>query len=167
MTPRKILRAFVPVFTVAALFACGTEAPDGEEAGPPADTTGASEPPTAEAVESSPSEADLPDLVNDIREGIAPLAGTVEQAPDTARQRAVRLYVTRQEVIEARWGPRSEGGETPLAVAVVEAEDHFHHLMETLNATPPPDSTTVADAVDSLDSRLAEILRVAEEVGAE
>lgn len=110
----------------------------------------------------------LHDLVTDIREGIAPLRAIVGGSPDSARQVAVRLYVTRQEAIEARWGPGSEGaGDGSLARAVARAEHGFHDLMEMLNATPSPDSAAVSEAVAALDERLAEVLRKAEEQAVE
>lgn len=124
--------------------------------------------PIATSPAAGSEEVGLHALVADVREGIEPLPATVGHDPDGASQVAVRLYVTRQEAIEAKWGPGSEGaGEGPLARSVAEAEHRFHELMELLNATPPPDSVAVAEAVSALDARLAEVLRKAEEQGVE
>lgn len=172
---RSVFRLVV-VLCVPVLIGCGSESAD------PGQTDPAADPPEAElsagssgapdtggdaSVESPAGPAELADLVGDIREGIASLATMVEQAPDSARQTAVRLYVTRQEVIEGMWGPRSGGDGGPLAREVIEAEDRFHALMEALSATPPPDSTAVAGIVDSLDRQLVEVLRAAEAEGVE
>lgn len=93
---------------------------------------------------------------DDIRAGIAQLPGQVRIDPVAARQRAVELYVTRQERIEQTVGPGS-GVAPELAAAVDDAESRFHELMQLLSETPPPDSTRVADAVRSLDAGIADV----------
>lgn len=169
---RSVFR-FVVVLCVPVLLGCGSESDDPRSEDPAAEaelSAGSPDAPDtagAATVESPAEPAVLADLVNDIREGIASLATTVEEAPDSARQTAVRLYVTRQEVIEGMWGARSGGEVGPLAREVIEAEDRFHTLMEALSATPPPDSTAVAGIVDSLDRQLVEVLRAAEAEGVE
>lgn len=96
----------------------------------------------------------------DIREGIRPLAERVAADPDGARQRAVELYVTRQERIEQAAGPGT-GSPADLAESVHEAEARFHELMQLLGESPPPDSDAVGTAVDALDARLAEVIELA------
>jgi hypothetical protein len=97
----------------------------------------------------------------EIREGIEPLARQVGTNPTAARQRAVELYVTRQERIEQAVGPGT-GSVEALAESVHEAEARFHELMQILGENPPPDSTRVALAVEALDARLAEVLHLVE-----
>lgn len=92
----------------------------------------------------------------DIRAGIAALPARVEADPLAARQRAVELYVTRQERIEQTVGPGT-GSASDLAEAVDEAEARFHDLMQLLSETPPPDSARVAGAVRALDARIGEV----------
>ena len=81
--------------------------------------------------------------------------------PDGARQRAVELYVTRQERIEQAAGPGT-GSPADLAESVRVAEARFHELMQLLGETPPPDSAAVGGAVEALDARLAEVVALAE-----
>lgn len=172
MSPLRSVFRFVVVLCIPVLLGCGSETTDPRQADPAADTELSADSPDAPdtgavAVDPDAAPVVLADLVNDIREGIASLAATVEEAPDSARQTAVRLYVTRQEVIEGMWGPRSGEEAGPLAGEVIEAEDRFHTLMEALSATPPPDSTAVAEIVESLDRQLVEVLRAAEAEGVE
>lgn len=96
----------------------------------------------------------------EIREGIGPLPAQVGSDPDAARQRAVELYVTRQERIEQAAGPGT-GSPAGLAESVHEAEARFHELLQLLGESPPPDSTEVANAVEALDARLAEVVDLA------
>lgn len=93
----------------------------------------------------------------EIRTGIADLPTRVTGDPDGARQRAVELYVTRQERIEQASGPGT-AAPADLAESVHQAEARFHELMQLLGATPPPDSAAVQDAVLALDARLAEVV---------
>jgi len=93
----------------------------------------------------------------EIRTGIADLPTRVTGDPDGARQRAVELYVTRQERIEQASGPGT-GAPADLAESVHQAEARFHELMQLLGATPPPDSAAVHDAVLALDGRLVEVV---------
>lgn len=167
MTGLRSLFRLAGVLSITVVLSCGSETSDRPPAETAADSLEAPGSIAGSSVGSSREEAALVDLVEEIRSGIAPLAGTVKEDPDTARQTAVRLYVTRQEVIEARWGPRSEEGAAPLAREVIEAETRFHELMETLSSTPPPDSTAVAAAVEALDRQLVEVLRAADRGGIE
>lgn len=151
-------RALLLAASVATAAACGSDAAEPGAAGE-ADTAGAAAP----AAEEQP----IGTLVGDIRSGIADLPALVTTAPDSARQRTVRLYVTRQEVIEARWGPRATEGEPDaLAVAVAEAERRHHRLMEATGESPA-DPAAVAAAVDSLDAQLGAVLERARAVGIE
>lgn len=97
----------------------------------------------------------------EIRAGIHPLPGRVAADPDGARQRAVELYVTRQERIEQAAGPGT-GSPADLAESVRVAEARFHELMQLLGETPPPDSAAVGGAVEALDARLAEVIALAQ-----
>lgn len=154
-TPRLSIWTF-PL--LAAAVACGVgsepstgDGPGGEEAAGD----------TAAPAISAPAERAPADSViawaEEIREGIAPLAGQVGSDPDGARQQAVELYVTRQERIEQAAGPGT-GTPAELAESVHEAETRFHELMQLLGESPPPDSTAVASAVRALDTLLAEIV---------
>ena len=96
----------------------------------------------------------------EIQAGIADLPTRVTDDPDGARQRAVELYVTRQERIEQASGPGT-GAPADLAESVHQAEARFHELMQLLGETPPPDSTAVHGAVQALDARLAEVVDLA------
>lgn len=107
----------------------------------------------------------VPLWIREIREGIAPLAGQVGPDPEGARQRAVELYVTRQERIEQTVG-RGAGSDSTLAASVLEAETRFHTLMQLLGSTPPPDSTRVAVAVADLDTELGRVLGLLQEAAA-
>jgi len=139
------------VLTAAVLAtACGgSPDPAADEVLPPAVDTAAVAP-TAAPVDS------VLVWAGDIRDGIAPLPGQVEADPTTTRQRAVELYVSRQERIEQTVGP-GMGSAPDLAEAVHEAEAHFHELMQLLGETPPPDSIRVAAAVRALDAQIAEV----------
>lgn len=136
---------------LATGLACAEPAPPpaGEEAPPiPADTA---------SVVTAPTLLDsVPVWAGDIRAGIAPLPAQFEADPLAARQRAVELYVTRQERIEQTVGPGT-GSDPQLAEAVHEAEARFHELMQLLDETPPPDSTRVAGAVRALDTRIGDV----------
>lgn len=94
---------------------------------------------------------------DEIRQGIEPLAGQVGSDPAGAQDRAVELYITRQERIERAVGPGT-GSAAELAESVHEAEARFHELMELLGRTPPPDSTRVATSVAALDAGLVRVL---------
>lgn len=157
--------AFVTLALVA--FACGPDAPEGTEpeGGHAVPVAGTGPAAGVSATAGVPTK--LASLVADIRAGIAPLATEVGDAPEQARQRAVELYVTRQEEIERQWGEGGELDPSPgLAEAVAEAERRFHRLMELLSAASPPDSASVAEATAALDEGLAEVLARAGEGGA-
>lgn len=154
-TPRLSIWTF-PL--LAAAVACGGgsepstgDGPGGEEAA--GDT--AALPAVSALAERAP--ADVIGWAEEIREGISLLAGQVGSDPDGARQRAVQLYVSRQERIEQAAGPGT-GSPADLAESVHEAEARFHELMQLLGESPPPDSTAVASAVQALDTLLAEVV---------
>ncbi|HEY7472440.1 MAG TPA: hypothetical protein VIE68_08850 [Gemmatimonadota bacterium] len=150
--PRSIRCPILSISLLAAAVACG-----GGSADPSIE--GASTPPSSAAA--GPAATAGADSVvvwaREIREGIAPLPGQVGSDPEGARQRAVELYVTRQERIEQTVGPGT-GSAADLAASVHEAEARFHELMQLLAETPPPDSIRVAAAVEALDAGLAEVL---------
>lgn len=142
----------IAVFALVAA-ACGG-APEQAADTPPADSV------SAATVSAAPAPADsVIAWANDIREGVRPLAERVAADPDGARQRAVELYVTRQERIEQAAGPGT-GSPVDLAESVHEAEARFHELMQLLGETPPPDPDAVAAAVEALDARLAEVIEL-------
>ena len=129
-----------PILLLAALGACDREPPEPDPAAQPVDSVIA--------------------WGEDIRSGIAPLAARVGGDPEGARQRAVELYITRQERIEQTVGPGTGSG-AALEQAVHDAEARFHDLMQILGTTPPPDSTGVEAAVSALDRELIRVLELA------
>jgi hypothetical protein len=153
--PRRIL----PLF--AFLAACG----GGPDRGADTGQSALEDSVTTRAAASGPASLAPADSViawaNAIREGIGSLPAQVGADPDGARQRAVELYVTRQERIEQAAGPGT-GSPADLAESVHQAEARFHELMQILSETPPPDSAAVGGAVEALDARLAEVVGLAE-----
>ncbi|HYO45914.1 MAG TPA: hypothetical protein VEY33_04415 [Gemmatimonadota bacterium] len=156
--PGNQLFLILTFLLLAAVVACGgssePSAGDGSAADAAGDTSAAPAIPT-------PIEQVPPDSViawaEEIREGISLLAAQVGSDPDAARQRAVELYVTRQERIEQAAGPGT-GSPAELAESVHEAEARFHELMQLLGESPPTDSTAVESAVQALDTLLAEVV---------
>jgi hypothetical protein len=143
----------IPAFLWA--IACASEPPEDDVADRPADGSA-----TASSTAEPASADSVVAWAEEIRAGIAALPGRVADDPDGARQRAVELYVTRQERIEQTSGPGT-GSPAELAGSVHEAEARFHELMQLLGATPSPDSTAVRGAVQALDARLAEVVELA------
>lgn len=143
---------------LAAALACdGGSSPETSDA---EDAFAGSVPDRATADSSPAATADFDSVIawaDEIRQGIQPLAGQVGSDPAAARDRAVELYLTRQERIERAVGPGT-GSAAELAESVHEAEARFHELMELLGETPPPDSTRVAASVAALDAGLAKVL---------
>ncbi|HET6362840.1 MAG TPA: hypothetical protein VFH11_12410 [Gemmatimonadota bacterium] len=159
----RLLR-FLPILVVAA--ACGGgpgQSADADEAAPPADSTPGAAAEAPGTARPAPADSVIA-WATEIREGIRPLPARVDGDPDGARQRAVELYVTRQERIEQAAGPGT-GAPADLAESVHEAEARFHELMQLLGETPPPDSAAVENAVEALDARLAEVVELLEAGG--
>ena len=153
--PRQLL---LPCAILFVLGACDRESPD---RGPGASETADSAGPTPTAA--APTDVPVDSVIawaEDIRSGIAPLAGLVGGDPEGARQRAVELYITRQERIEQTIGPGTGSGNA-LEGSVHEAEARFHDLMQILGTTPPPDSASVEAAVSALDRELIRVLDLA------
>jgi hypothetical protein len=143
------------IVLLLALGACGREP---SEPGPGASSAADSAGPTATTAARTATPIDsVIAWAEDIRSGIAPLAGRVGGDPEGARQRAVELYITRQERIEQTVGPGTGSGDA-LERSVHEAEARFHDLMQILGTTPPPDSTSVEAAVSALDRELIRVL---------
>lgn len=141
------------VVVCLVLGACDEESPDsGADVGAGG--------PAVEAPAGNHAADSVPGWIEDIRAGIEPLAGRVVSDPEGARQRAVELYVTRQERIEQSVGPGT-GSDAALAESVHEAEARFHELMQILGTTPPPDSIEVGGAVSALDAELVRVLDLA------
>jgi len=157
--PRSL--RFLPIFFLAA--ACGGDPGEGAGTDEPAVPAGSiPATPAGAPAPGSPAPADsVIAWATEIREGVRPLPARVDGDPDGARQRAVELYVTRQERIEQAAGPGT-GAPADLAESVHEAEARFHELMQLLGETPPPDSAAVESAVEALDARLAEVLALVE-----
>ena len=145
------------ILLLTVLGACDRELPEPEAGASPADSAGART--TAAAHADAPVDSVIV-WAEDIRSGIAPLSGRVGGDPDGARQRAVELYVTRQERIEQTVGPGTGSG-AALEQAVHEAEARFHELMQILGTTTPPDSASVEAAVSALDRELIRVLELA------
>lgn len=158
---RVPLRSILLFVLLAA--ACGGGPGEGAETDEPAAPGDSATIPAAETPGPALARAPADSVIawaSEIREGIRPLPGRVGADPDGARQRAVELYVTRQERIEQAAGPGT-GSPADLAESVHEAEARFHELMQLLGETPPPDSAAVESAVDALDARLAEVVELA------
>jgi hypothetical protein len=155
---RRVFLCSLPVFVLLA--ACG--APDrGAEADVPSPSGDSATALEASGPAPTPAPADsVIAWATEIRDGIRPLAGQVGVDPEGARQRAVELYVTRQERIEQAAGPGT-GSSADLAESVHEAEARFHELMQLLGESPPPDSAAVESAVEALEGRLAEVVDLA------
>ncbi|HJR54910.1 MAG TPA: hypothetical protein VJ982_14515 [Gemmatimonadota bacterium] len=156
----RISHRFLPIFLLLAA-ACGGGPDQGSDAEAPA--AGDSAAPGAEAPNPPVTPAPADSVIawaTAIREGTRDLPARVGTDPEGARQRAVELYVTRQERIEQAAGPGT-GSPTDLAESVHEAEARFHELMQLLGESPPPDSSAVQSAVGALDSRLAEVIDLA------
>ncbi|NJD09558.1 MAG: hypothetical protein FIB01_03600 [Gemmatimonadetes bacterium] len=83
--------------------------------------------------------------IGEVRAGLAGMPELAERDPAAAKNRALQLYVTRQEYIEMYYGTagRAVRG-TELAEAVVTAESRFHALHRGLN---PPDGRVDVRAV--------------------
>jgi hypothetical protein len=141
----------IPLFVSA--ISCTSEPAESETAETPERSVSTSAPSPAAAASADSVVA----WAEEIRAGIADLPTRVTDDPDGARQRAVELYVTRQERIEQASGPGTDAP-TDLAESVHQAEARFHELMQLLGATPPPDSAAVQDAVLALDARLVEVV---------
>jgi hypothetical protein len=151
------------IVLLLALGACGREPSEAEPG-----ATAAPDPAVAPSTSDEPGTASVDSVIawaEDIRAGISPLAGQVGGDPDGARQRAVELYVTRQERIEQTIGPGTGSGDA-LEESVHEAEARFHELMQLLGTTPPPDSASVDAAVSALDRELIRVLDLAPSQGA-
>ncbi len=105
----------------------------------------------------------LREWIADVREGllrdVQPLART---SPPKALERAVALYVSRQEYIEQYYekGQPLYAGEE-LSTAVKDAESRFHELMQVLQRDPP-DVDAVDEAVARLNAEYARVLSRAE-----
>jgi hypothetical protein len=159
----RSLPVFLLVSTAGALLlatACAgpDQGSDADERAAPGDSASA-----PEAAAAAPAQAPADSVIawaTEIRDGIRSLPGQVGADPEGARQRAVELYVTRQERIEQAAGPGT-GSPADLAESVHEAEARFHELMQLLGESPPPDSAAVGSAVEALDGRLADVAALA------
>jgi hypothetical protein len=153
---RTALHSILTMPLLVSAIACASEPAENETAEP-------REPSVSDSVPSPAVHAPADSVVvwaAEIQAGIADLPIRVTDDPDGARQRAVELYVTRQERIEQASGPGT-GAPADLAESVHQAEARFHELMQLLGETPPPDSTAVHGAVLALDARLAEVVDLA------
>lgn len=151
---RNPLGSFLTIPLFVSAIACASEPAESGTAERPERSGSAAAPSPAPAAASADS---VVAWAAEIQAGIADLPTRVTDDPDGARQRAVELYVTRQERIEQASGPGT-GAPADLAESVHQAEARFHELMQLLGATPPPDSAAVHDAVLALDGRLVEVV---------
>ena len=152
--PRRPLVSVAILIVFQSLKACGQAPPDPSAVA----MDGEAQPRDAASTQGGNTPVDdVAGWIGDIRTGIAPLPGRVGDDPEGARQRAVELYVTRQEQIEQAVGPGT-ASDAELAASVLEAEARFHELMQVLGTSPPPDSAGVAAAVSALDAELARVL---------
>ena len=156
----RILLRSLPIFLLLAA-ACGSGPDQGSDTEDSAAGDSAAAAAKAPDRPVSPAPADsVIAWATEIREGTRGLPAQVGSDPEGARQRAVELYVTRQERIEQAAGPGT-GSPADLAESVHEAEARFHELMQLLGENPPPDSAAVGSAVEALDARLAEVVDLA------
>ncbi len=162
MRAAPLAQALLAAGWVALTLACGRAEPPAEP-GAGTEAAGADSAALAAAADSAArAEADPRELVGEIRHGIHELPAMTALDPVAARRRAIELYSTRQEALEARWGPRGADSPSPAAAqAVLDAETSFHELLALLNQAAAPDSAAVAAAVSALDDRYDQVLAAA------
>ncbi|MBI4539007.1 MAG: FTR1 family iron permease [Gemmatimonadetes bacterium] len=111
----------------------------------------------------------LADWVTEIRQGFQGVLVRVGvQDLESARERALSLYITRQEYIELFYGPGGRllsPGDEALPAAVKDSEARFHELLQLLNASPAPNSAQAAAAVSAVEAEYRRVLREAERAG--
>jgi hypothetical protein len=147
---------------LAVALACEAAVPAGSADEPGLDSLGAG--PSGVIAGTPPG--GLEDWVAAIREGLAGLPGVVAADTAGALQRALDLYVGRQEFIELYWGPsgRLSGDAVGLGASVLEAESRFHELLQLL-AAPPVDTATVRGKTAELFAQLDRVLVEARQAG--
>jgi hypothetical protein len=101
---------------------------------------------------------DLEDWVGEIRIGLDSVKGMVGNRAE-ANRRIVTLYFTRQEFLEAYYGPTGRVSPTEsLGTAVKTAETRFHELMTITSVTPPAASADVERTIAALEAQLEVVL---------
>src|SRR5262245_49831258 len=120
-------------FVAVAALAFSINACDRRAESAPPETGQAS--PATEVIAGTPK-GDLEDWVSEIRVGLDSVKGVTNRVE--ANRRIVTLYATRQEFLEAYYGPTGRLSPTEsLGTAVKTAETRFHELMTITSVTPP------------------------------
>jgi hypothetical protein len=120
-----------------------------------------STPPAVIALIAGTPAGDLEDWVGEIRVGLDSVKGLVDNAVE-ANRRIVMLYATRQEYLEAYYGPTgSVSPSESLGTAVKTAETRFHELMKLTSATSPVPRADVERAIAALEAQMDVVLREA------
>lgn len=107
--------------------------------------------------------------VADIRAGLEEVVAQAEAADfGSARDRALQLYIGRQEYIEIFYGAGGQlvsDEDRALAAAVKDSEARFHALLQLLNERPEPSPDRVTAAVTAVRAEHERVLREAEAAG--
>jgi len=98
---------------------------------------------------------------------VSEIPAEARRDPSAAKNRALLLYVTRQEYIEIYYGATGRAvKDSALADAVTTAEARFHELLQTLNpAAGPVAVDSLGAEVRSLDRQYERVLARAQALG--
>ncbi|HKJ93463.1 MAG TPA: hypothetical protein VJ957_09850, partial [Longimicrobiales bacterium] len=105
----------------------------------------------------------LADWVADVRQGLSGLATEAVANVSAAQQKALNLYLSRQEYIEMYYGAAgrlSHGG--TLGEAVSAAEQQYHRLLQLLGGEGAVTRAQVQAALDTLSVRYRDVLSEAQ-----
>ena len=138
--------------------ACSPDEPQDAETAPPAAATAAETPLPPGGLET---------WVSDVAVAADSVVTLAQADLKAAQERAMMLYIDRQEVIEQNYGPNGKlNAPQAVADAVMDSERRFHRVLALVNAT---DTTAIraqiAGVVDSLKAQHAEVVRLAKEAG--
>ena len=138
--------------------ACAPDEPPEPEAAPPAVTPAAEKPLPPGGLET---------WVADVAGAADSVVALTQADLKAAQERAMMLYIDRQEIIEQNYGPNGKlNAPEAVADAVMESERRFHRVLAVVNAT---DTTAIrgqiASVVDSLKAQHVEVVRLAKEAG--
>ena len=156
-TTRARFAALLLLALVAA--GCGPDAAPEEEAPAPAATTPAN-------TQTLPP-GGLETWVSEVAAAADSVVVLTGSDLKTAQQRAMMLYIERQEVIEQNYGPSGKlNAPAEVAEAVMESERRFHRVLALVNATDTTEIRgRIASVVDSLKAQHVEVVRLAKEAG--
>jgi hypothetical protein len=144
--------AWLLILLAAGASAC--DAPGRPQAVAAGNPTSSPATPTDRLIPGTPP-GDLGDWVGDIRKGIVTIPELIGTDLAAAQQKALDLYVTRQEYAEMYYGVDGRiRASDDLAAAIETAEGRFHELMKLLASESPP-LDAVQSAVDALDHQQA------------